>query len=289
MDILGVETKDLDEVLLGVSFGSYLNPESAKIIGLVPPVHVDQIIAVGNSAARGRRSLPASYRERQVAFELPQRIEYIELGPARGLQRRVRLRARLSPPGAGRMSAATALVMCRRAWREVKEIVDRRGWDVDIYGVSALPATSIRRASSTSCGSSCTTCRAAIRNLVVVYGDSGRLKAGAAASKRSERRGCAAPHCYEMFAGEEKVPRGVGRDKPGTFFLTDWLVRNFDRAVIRGLGLEPRPGAQSDGVWKTTRRVMYLRQAPNPRLAGRRTRSRKYLGLPLEIVRRGIG
>jgi uncharacterized 2Fe-2S/4Fe-4S cluster protein (DUF4445 family) len=79
MDILGVETKDLDEVLLGGSFGSYLNPESAKIIGLVPPVDVDRIIAVGNSAGEGAKIALLSYRERQVAFELPARIEYVEL------------------------------------------------------------------------------------------------------------------------------------------------------------------------------------------------------------------
>jgi uncharacterized 2Fe-2S/4Fe-4S cluster protein (DUF4445 family) len=79
MDILGVTADDLDEVLLGGSFGSYLNPESAKIIGLVPPVDVDRIIAVGNSAGEGAKIALLSYRERQVAFELPSRIEYIEL------------------------------------------------------------------------------------------------------------------------------------------------------------------------------------------------------------------
>jgi uncharacterized 2Fe-2S/4Fe-4S cluster protein (DUF4445 family) len=79
MDILGVRTEDLDEVLLGGSFGSYLNPESAKIIGLVPPVDVDRIIAVGNSAGEGAKIALLSYRERQVAFELRSRIEYIEL------------------------------------------------------------------------------------------------------------------------------------------------------------------------------------------------------------------
>jgi len=79
MDILGVRAEDLDEVLLGGSFGSYLNPESAKIIGLVPPVDVAKIIAVGNSAGEGAKIALLSYRERQVAFELPSRIEYIEL------------------------------------------------------------------------------------------------------------------------------------------------------------------------------------------------------------------
>jgi uncharacterized 2Fe-2S/4Fe-4S cluster protein (DUF4445 family) len=79
MDILGVETNDLDEILLGGSFGSYLNPESAKIIGLVPPIDVDKIVAVGNSAGEGAKIALLSYRERQVAFELPARIEYVEL------------------------------------------------------------------------------------------------------------------------------------------------------------------------------------------------------------------
>ena len=79
MDILGVRAEDLDEVLLAGSFGSYLNPESAKIIGLVPPVDVDKIIAVGNSAGEGAKIALLSYRERQVAFELPARIEYVEL------------------------------------------------------------------------------------------------------------------------------------------------------------------------------------------------------------------
>src|SRR5437870_5580116 len=79
MDILRVTAGDLDEVLLGGSFGSYLNPESAKVIGLVPPVDVDRIIAVGNSAGEGAKLALLSYRERQVAFELPSRIEYVEL------------------------------------------------------------------------------------------------------------------------------------------------------------------------------------------------------------------
>jgi uncharacterized 2Fe-2S/4Fe-4S cluster protein (DUF4445 family) len=79
MDILGVTAGELDEVLLGGSFGSYLNPESAKIIGLVPPVEVERIIAVGNSAGEGAKIALLSYRERQVAFELPSRIEYVEL------------------------------------------------------------------------------------------------------------------------------------------------------------------------------------------------------------------
>ena len=79
MDVMGISTADVDEVLLGGSFGSYLNPESAKIIGLVPAVDVDRILSVGNTAGEGAKMALLSFRERQVAFELPEKIEYVEL------------------------------------------------------------------------------------------------------------------------------------------------------------------------------------------------------------------
>ncbi len=79
MDVMGVSAADLDEVLLGGSFGSYLNPESAKIIGLVPAVDIDRILSVGNTAGEGAKMALLSFRERQVAFELPDKVEYVEL------------------------------------------------------------------------------------------------------------------------------------------------------------------------------------------------------------------
>lgn len=79
MGLLGVQARELDQVLLAGSFGSYLNPESARIIGLVPPVEVDRILSVGNTAGEGAKMALLSFRERQVAFELPTRVEYVEL------------------------------------------------------------------------------------------------------------------------------------------------------------------------------------------------------------------
>jgi uncharacterized 2Fe-2S/4Fe-4S cluster protein (DUF4445 family) len=45
----------------------------------VPPIATDRIIAVGNSAGEGAKIALLSYRERQVAFDLPARMEYVEL------------------------------------------------------------------------------------------------------------------------------------------------------------------------------------------------------------------
>jgi len=79
MDTLGWTAVDLDEVLLAGSFGSYINPQSARLLGLVPPVPVERIKAVGNTASEGAKMALMSFREREVAFELPSFVEYLEL------------------------------------------------------------------------------------------------------------------------------------------------------------------------------------------------------------------
>lgn len=76
---LGLAPDDLDEVLLAGSFGTYINPQSARVIGLVPPVPVGRIKAVGNTASEGAKMALMSFREREVAFELPAHIRYLEL------------------------------------------------------------------------------------------------------------------------------------------------------------------------------------------------------------------
>ena len=75
----GLVAGDLDEVLLAGSFGTYIDPLGARVLGLVPPVAVDKIRAVGNTASEGAKMALLSFREREVAFELPAFVEYLEL------------------------------------------------------------------------------------------------------------------------------------------------------------------------------------------------------------------
>jgi uncharacterized 2Fe-2S/4Fe-4S cluster protein (DUF4445 family) len=79
MRALNLTSADLDEVMLAGSFGSYINPQSARVVGLVPPVPVEKIKAVGNTASEGAKMALMSFREREVAFEIPGIVEYIEL------------------------------------------------------------------------------------------------------------------------------------------------------------------------------------------------------------------
>jgi uncharacterized 2Fe-2S/4Fe-4S cluster protein (DUF4445 family) len=75
----GLTTGDVEEVMLAGSFGSAIDPESARVIGLVPPVPVERIRFVGNVAAEGAKMSLLSFRERRVACDLKTRVEYVEL------------------------------------------------------------------------------------------------------------------------------------------------------------------------------------------------------------------
>ena len=182
--------------------------------------------------------------------------------------------------------STTALVICGALGREVKDIVDRRGWAVDIYGVSALlhlyPSRIVDELRE-----KLHALRPSYDKLVVVYGEcgmNGRLDSLLEEVGAARLRG---PHCYEMFAGEDRFQE-IADSRPGTFFLTDWLVRNFDRAVIKGLGLDRDPELKPM-LFGNYEAVLYLRQVPNPRLAEKAHEIAAYLGLPLEIDDVGLG
>jgi hypothetical protein len=188
--------------------------------------------------------------------------------------------------GRSARQAGTALIICGALGKEVKEIVSRRGWDVDIYGVSALlhlyPSRIVDELRE-----KLHSLRPRYANLVVVYGDcgtTGRLEPLLEEVGAKRLRG---PHCYEMYAGEARF-REVSENRPGTFFLTDWLVRNFDRAVVRGLGLDRHPELKPM-IFGNYEALLYMRQVPNPRLAQKAEQIAAYLELPLELVDVGLG
>jgi uncharacterized 2Fe-2S/4Fe-4S cluster protein (DUF4445 family) len=76
---LGVTADQLEAIYLAGSFGSYINPQSARIIGLVPSIPVERITAVGNAAGEGAKMALLSFREREAAWALVDIVEYLEL------------------------------------------------------------------------------------------------------------------------------------------------------------------------------------------------------------------
>jgi len=82
----GLAYHNLDEVLLAGAFGSYLSPESALAIGLLPPVPRRTIRAVGNAAGEGARLAAFSLPARDEAVEISRRSEYVELSVRKDFQ-----------------------------------------------------------------------------------------------------------------------------------------------------------------------------------------------------------
>ncbi|MGI8998203.1 MAG: DUF1638 domain-containing protein [Candidatus Limnocylindria bacterium] len=94
-------------------------------------------------------------------------------------------------------------------------------------------------------------------------------------------------HCYEFFAGRQDFSR-LAEEEPATFWLTDFLARNFERLVIRGLGIDRHPELQQM-YFGNYRRVVYLSQLADPDLLGLARRAADRLGLAFEHRHTGYG
>jgi hypothetical protein len=84
-------------------------------------------------------------------------------------------------------------------------------------------------------------------------------------------------HCYEFFAGSKEFHALAG-EEPGSFYLTDFLVRHFERLVVRGLGLDRQP-ALLPVYFGNYRRVVYLAQTEDAALRSLAGRHAEFLGL----------
>jgi hypothetical protein len=125
------------------------------------------------------------------------------------------------------------------------------------------------------------------QQIFVAYGDcgtGGRLDALLEAEGVARVPGA---HCYEFFSGGEGFARFHDAE-PGTFYLTDFLVRHFDRLVIRGLGLDRKPELQPLYFGNYTR-LLYIAQTQDPDLRARAQAAADRLGLTYQYHYGGSG
>jgi hypothetical protein len=94
-------------------------------------------------------------------------------------------------------------------------------------------------------------------------------------------------HCYEFFAGRTDFAR-LADEEPATFWLTDFLARNFERLVIRGLGIDRHPELEAT-YFGNYRRLIYLSQTDDPDLLTMARRAAERLGLAFEHRHTGYG
>ena len=129
--------------------------------------------------------------------------------------------------------------------------------------------------------------RDSYRSIFVAYGDCGT---GGLLDKVLSEEGVEripGAHCYEFFA-TGPVFAALAEAEPGSFYLTDFLLRHFDRLVIRGLGLDRHPELFSV-YFGNYRKLVYLAQAPEAHSQDGAREIALRMGLQFEYRRTGYG
>lgn len=178
-----------------------------------------------------------------------------------------------------------AILTCGALAQDVASVVARCAWPVDVHGVSAyhhlVPARIVSDVESRL-----ESLTQQYDRVVVLYGDCGT--GGALDEVLARFPACrpAGVSCYEWYAGEDFTR--LQTEAPGTYFLTDWLVTQWDLAVIRGLGLDRFPWLK-ETYFRHITHLLYLQQQRNDELERRAHEIADYLGVPLEIRHTGTG
>ena len=94
-------------------------------------------------------------------------------------------------------------------------------------------------------------------------------------------------HCYEFFAGRDNFA-DLQENNIGSFYLTDFLVKHFERLVIKALWLDTHPELLDEYFGNYTQ-VVYLAQTDNPELENLAREAAKKLDLELVIKKTGYG
>ena len=181
----------------------------------------------------------------------------------------------------------TLLIACGALAREITELIDAHDWRH--LAVQCLPAILHNTPADIP-----ERVRQKIREnkdryekILVVYGDcgTGGLLDAVIAEEGVGR--IAGPHCYEFYAGSEEF-RALSEADPGTFYLTDYLVRQFDKLVIESLGLDRHPELL-ETYFGNYNKLIYLAQNENPDLVTRAKAAAERLGLSYDYRFTGVG
>jgi len=181
--------------------------------------------------------------------------------------------------------ASVLVIACGALAKEIVELKELNGWSH--LKVQCLPADLHNRPEKIpgAVRAAIEKYRSEFDHLFVAYADCGT---GGALDKVLAEFGIerlAGAHCYEFYAGTTEFAK-LADAEPGTFYLTDFLARHFDRLVKKGLGLDRHPELLAT-YFGNYRRLVYLSQAESADLEQAAREHADYLGL--EFVHRHTG
>jgi hypothetical protein len=151
------------------------------------------------------------------------------------------------------------IIACGALAGHIREIAARRGWPVVVRPLSAALHNRPEKISEHAERLLLTPHPPGSRT-VLAYADCGSY---GALDKLSARTGAArlpGLHCYDLYAGAQAI-EAIFAAEPGTYLLTDYLIRSFDRSVIQPLGLDRHPELWADYFGHYTRLVWLAQQA----------------------------
>ena len=129
--------------------------------------------------------------------------------------------------------------------------------------------------------------RGEYRSIFVAYGDCGT---GGKLDEVLQQEGVErlpGAHCYEFFAGARAFAE-LADAEPGTFYLTDFLTRHFERLVVRGLGIDRHPELAQE-YFRNYRKVVYFAQMRSAALLEQARKIASDLNLAFEYRHTGYG
>jgi Protein of unknown function (DUF1638) len=173
------------------------------------------------------------------------------------------------------------VIACGALAAHIREIAARRGWPLV---VRPLPARLHNRPEKITQYSERARSSAPTVMAYADCGTYGKLDEFCAANDIPRLPGL---HCYDVFAGAEVIAK-LFDEEPGTYLLTDYLVRTFDRTVMASLGLDKHPDLWPD-YFAHYKRVVWLAQAPTPSLEAEAQRIANLFTLPLTTIPTGLG
>jgi hypothetical protein len=185
------------------------------------------------------------------------------------------------------MASGALLIACGALARELVAIKRQSNWEH--LKIQCLPAE-LHHAPKKIPGAvedAIRKYRAEYEHIYVAYGDCGTGGLLDKVLDKYDVERLPGAHCYEFFAGSPKFFEFHDAE-PGTFYLTDFLVRHFDRFVRKALGLDRHPELR-DMYFANYKRVVYLVQIPSEQLSAMAREQAAYLGLEYEEHCTGLG
>ena len=179
------------------------------------------------------------------------------------------------------------IIACGALARELKQVLEANGWRYAT--IQCLPPELHNRPEKipAAVAERIRLGRADFDRIFVAYADcgTGGLLDAVLEAEGVERLPGA--HCYQFFAGTAAFD-AIADAEPGTFYLTDFLARHFERLVWQALGLDRHPELLPL-YFGNYRRLVYLSQGDNTALMAKAEEAAKRLGLAYQQIHTGLG